>query len=205
MITIVDYGSGNMASISNMLKRIGVDSLMTNSANSIANATKLILPGIGHFGHGMEQLHKRNLIDVLNQKAVIEKIPVLGICLGAQLLTEESEEGGAKGLGWIKGKTISFDKSKLLPHQKIPHMGWTDVHSYIDNGLFRDMFENPRFYFVHSFHLQPSLHEDILVKANYGYEFAAGIVHENIAGVQFHPEKSHKFGMKLLENFVKNF
>lgn len=205
MITIVDYGTGNLLSIKNMLKRIGENSVISNIENEIDAATKIILPGVGHFDYGMECLHKSGLVDVLNKKALKDKIPVLGICLGAQLLTEGSEEGNAKGLGWIKGKTIAFDKTKLTAQSKIPHMGWTDVYGYSQSGLFKDMFEHPRFYFVHSFHLKPANENDILVKANYGYEFAAGIKHDNIAGVQFHPEKSHKFGMKLLENFIKYY
>ncbi len=202
MITIIDYGVGNLSSIENMLKRIGVAAEITNDVASIEKAEKLILPGVGHFNYGMEQLHKSGLVSILNEKVLEKKVPILGICLGVQLLTQSSEEGTAAGLGWIAGKTIAFDKTKLQANQKIPHMGWSEVSNYQHSKLFTNMPDEPRFYFVHSYHLALENSADVLVTANYGYQFAAGIEHENILGVQFHPEKSHKFGMKLLENFA---
>jgi len=205
MLTIIDYNTGNLGSIKNMLKRLGIPSQITNDISVIEQAEKLILPGVGHFDYGMQQLHKSELIPLLNKKVLEDKTPILGICLGVQLLTESSEEGTEKGLGWVKGKTIAFDKTKLASNQKIPNMGWTDVGNYSQSKLFENMHEEPRFYFVHSFHLELENKNDCLVTANYGYEFAAGIEHENILGVQFHPEKSHKYGMKLLENFYKNY
>ncbi|MCZ2141424.1 MAG: imidazole glycerol phosphate synthase subunit HisH [Bacteroidia bacterium] len=203
MLTIIDYGVGNLTSIKNMLKRIGVQSIITNSRDAIEEAEKLILPGVGHFNYGMEQLHKTNFVDLLNKKVVEQKTPLLGICLGVQLLTKGSEEGNAQGLGWIDGYTIAFDRNKLDNNQKIPHMGWSNVCNYFQSKLFTNIPSEPRFYFVHSYHLQLNNKKDELVTANYGYQFAAGIEHENILGVQFHPEKSHKFGMKILENFVQ--
>jgi imidazole glycerol-phosphate synthase subunit HisH len=134
-----------------------------------------------------------------------DKVPVLGICLGVQLLTEGSEEGSTPGLGWIKGKTIAFDKAKLTPQQKVPHMGWGYVDDYHQSKLFENMHPNPRFYFVHSYHLHLHNPADTLCTQQYGYKFTAGIEHNNILGVQFHPEKSHKYGMRLLENFSKNY
>lgn len=205
MITIIDYGVGNLSSIKNMLKRIGVAAEITNDVAAIAAAEKLILPGVGHFNYGMEQLHKSGLVGILNERVLEKKVPILGICLGVQLLTQSSEEGTASGLGWIAGKTIGFDKTKLQPQQKIPHMGWSDVSNYQQSKLFTNMPDEPRFYFVHSYHLALENQADVLVTANYGYAFAAGIEHDNILGVQFHPEKSHKFGMKLLENFAANY
>lgn len=202
MITIIDYGVGNLSSIKNMLKRIGVAAEITNDVAAIEKAEKLILPGVGHFNYGMEQLHKSGLVPVLNESVLQKKVPILGICLGVQLLTQSSEEGTAPGLGWIAGKTIAFDKTKLQANQKIPHMGWSDVSNYQQSKLFTNMPNEPRFYFVHSYHLALKNSADVLVTANYGYPFAAGIEHDNILGVQFHPEKSHKFGMKLLENFA---
>ncbi len=205
MITIIDYNTGNLGSIKNMLKRIGIPSQITNDKEAIEQAEKLILPGVGHFDYGMQQLNNSGLIPILNKKVLEDKTPILGICLGVQLLTEGSEEGNEKGLGWIKGKTIAFDKTKLEANQKIPNMGWADVANYSQSKLFVEMPEEPRFYFVHSFHLQLENKNDCMVTANYGYNFAAGIEHENILGVQFHPEKSHKYGMKFLENFAKNY
>lgn len=203
MLTIIDYGVGNLTSIKNMLKRIGVQSIIANSREAIEDAEKLILPGVGHFSYGMEQLHKSGLIPVLNKRVLEDKVPILGICLGVQLLTKGSEEGNASGLGWIDGFTIAFDRNKLDTNQKIPHMGWSNVSNYCLSKLFTNIPSEPRFYFVHSYHLQLNNKKDELVTANYGYQFAAGIEHENILGVQFHPEKSHKFGMKILENFVQ--
>lgn len=205
MLTIIDYNTGNLGSVQNMLRKLGIASQITNDAEKINAAEKLILPGVGHFDYGMEQLEKTGLIPVLNKKVLEDKTPILGICLGVQLFTESSEEGIKKGLGWIKGKTIAFDKNKLLAIHKVPHMGWTDVSSYQQSRLFENMYDEPRFYFVHTYHLALENENDILVKANYGYDFSVGIEHENILGVQFHPEKSHKFGMKLLENFVKHY
>lgn len=205
MITIIDYNTGNLGSIKNMLKRLGITSQITNDIAKIEQAEKLILPGVGHFDYGMKNLHNSGVVNMLNQKVLENKTPILGICLGVQLLTEASDEGTEKGLGWIKGKTIAFDKSKLASNQKVPHMGWTDVDNYQQSKLFEGIDDEPRFYFVHSFHLSLKDKNDCLVTANYGYEFAAGIEHQNILGTQFHPEKSHKFGMKVLENFAKNY
>lgn len=188
-----------------MLKKIGEDAIISSKTEDIVNANKLILPGVGHFDYGMQHLRESGLIDVLNEQVLNKKTPVMGVCLGVQLLTESSAEGKEKGLGWIKGKTVAFDKSKLSSAQKIPHMGWADVSNFERSKLFTGMYEEPRFYFVHSYHLQLDHPDDILAKAHYGYDFAVGIEHENIVGVQFHPEKSHKYGMKLLENFVKYY
>lgn len=205
MITIIDYGIGNLLSIKNMLKRIGVEAIITKSIEELKKAEKIILPGVGSYDYGMEQLTQSNLIPTLNEKVLTQKTPILGICLGVQLLTEGSEEGTLRGLGWVRGKTVAFDKSKLASNQKIPHMGWTDVYAFEKSKLFTGMYDEARFYFVHSYHLELTDEKDCLVKAKYGYEFAAGIEQENILGVQFHPEKSHKFGMKILENFITHY
>ncbi|MEJ7737949.1 MAG: imidazole glycerol phosphate synthase subunit HisH [Chitinophagaceae bacterium] len=205
MITIINYGVGNLTSIKNMLNRANVDSVITAEPEVISEADKLILPGVGSFDYGMEQLHKSGLVDTLNQKVVIDKTPILGICLGVQLFTEVSDEGKLPGLGWIKGQTVSFTRSPLTGNLKIPHMGWTDVFQYQQSKLFADMYEDPRFYFVHSYHLSIDNPVEVLVRARYGDEFAAGVERENIVGVQFHPEKSHKYGYKILENFAKYY
>jgi len=205
MLCIIDYGIGNLSSIKNMMKKIGIDSIISNKSDDIQKAEKLILPGVGSFDYGMEQLNKSGLVNILSESVLINKTPLLGICLGVQLLTEGSEEGTTKGLSWIKGKTVAFDKDKLGLTQKIPHMGWADVYDYEKSKLFTNIFPEPRFYFVHSYHLKLENENKCLVKAKYGYEFAAGIEKENILGVQFHPEKSHKFGMKILENFVRYY
>ena len=205
MITIVDYGVGNLASIRNMLKKIGVDALISSRKEDILAADKLILPGVGAFDTCAEKLEQSGLLETLNEKVINQKTPVLGVCVGMQLLTEGSEEGKLPGLGWIKGRIVKFQKDKLPSSYKIPHMGWREVKLNKHSKLFSGMFDEPRFYFVHSYHPQLDNAADALVTADYGYSFVAGMEHENIMGVQFHPEKSHKFGMKLLENFVKYY
>ena len=203
MITIVDYNTGNLGSIKNMLSYLGIESKITNKKEEIERAEKLILPGVGHFDYGMQQLQEINLISTLNKKVLEEKIPILGICLGVQLFMQLSEEGIENGLGWIKGETVMFDKSKLTSYQKLPNMGWAGVSYCKQSTLFNNMPVETRFYFAHSYHLELENKNDCVLTSNYGYEFDAAIEHENIFGVQFHPEKSHKYGMKLLENFAK--
>jgi glutamine amidotransferase len=205
MLTIVDYGVGNLASMQNMLKKIGVPSLISSSQKEIREADKLILPGVGAFDTCVEKLQQSGLLEVLNQKVIQEKIPLLGVCVGLQLLLEESEEGKLLGLGWIKGKIVKFKQDQLPTGTKIPHMGWTDVTPAKASPLFDAMPDEPRFYFVHSYHAHLSDQNDALLYADYGYRFVAGVERDNIIGVQFHPEKSHKFGMKLLANFAVNY
>lgn len=199
MITIIDYGAGNVKSVQNMLKKIGIESISTHSIKEIENATKLILPGVGAFDYGMKNLASTGIIETLNKKVIQEKTPILGICLGAQMLGRKSEEGVEKGLGWIDMdvKIFNLDDSSL----KVPHMNWSNTTPHKKSKLFENMFENPRFYFVHSYFMSPNNPEDILCTVDYGGNFVAAVEKENIFGVQFHPEKSHKFGMKLLENF----
>jgi len=199
MITIINYGAGNIKSIQNMLKKIGVSSQISDKKTIIEKADKLILPGVGHFDYGMQQLQKSGLIATLHQKVIQEKTPILGICLGAQMLGNKSEEGTAKGLGWIDMEVVKFNSEKL----KVPHMNWNELNIKKASFLFKEMYENPRFYFVHSYYMKPQHEKDILCTANYGSEFVAAVAKDNIYGVQFHPEKSHKFGMKLLANFAK--
>ncbi|HUR10516.1 MAG TPA: imidazole glycerol phosphate synthase subunit HisH [Flavitalea sp.] len=205
MITIVDYGVGNLASIKNILKKIGAESVISADESVIAAADKLILPGVGAFDTCAEKLQQSGLQDILNKKALHEKIPVLGVCVGMQLLTDGSEEGKLPGLGWIRGRIVRFRQEDMPAGYKIPHMGWTEVELNKPSGLFKDMYEEPRFYFVHSYYPVPQEEKNVLLYAQYGKRFAAGMEQENIMGVQFHPEKSHKFGMKLLHNFVKNY
>jgi glutamine amidotransferase len=205
LLVIVNYGVGNLASIKNILKKIGEEAVISSEASVIAEADKLILPGVGAFDTCAGKLQASGLIPLLNKKALEEKTPVLGVCVGHQLLLEGSEEGQLPGLGWIRGRVIRFRQDKMPVGYKIPHMGWTEVAVCKPSRLFDGMFDEPRFYFVHSYHAEPVDKEDALVRANYGYNFVAGVERGNIAGVQFHPEKSHKFGMKLLQNFLKNY
>lgn len=205
MVTIVDYGVGNLASIRNMMKKAGFDAVISGDTDRIAASAKLILPGVGAYDTCVEKLRQSGLIEVLNKKALEEKIPVLGVCVGHQLLFRGSEEGQLPGLGWVGGQVVKFRPDKMREKLKVPHMGWTDVQFAKPSRLFEDMYDEPRFYFVHSYYSEIDTPEDALVEADYGYPFVAGVEHENILGVQFHPEKSHKFGMKLFENFMKNY
>lgn len=206
MIAILDYGVGNLTSIKKMIQKAGGVSVITDDPVIIESAEKLILPGVGSFDHGIGNLKSSSYFDLLNHKVLHEKVPILGVCLGVQLFTKSSEEGKLPGLGWIDATTKRFQTSQMENGSlKIPHMGWSEVQLKKQSKLFEGMKEEPRFYFVHSYHLHCNDQNDILVSANYGYEFVAGVEKDNIVGVQFHPEKSHKFGLKIYENFIKNY
>jgi len=198
MINIVDYGIGNLKSILNILNYIGVNSRISNSIEDIRNADKLILPGVGHFKTGMKNLIHSNLIDTLNEEVLAKKKNILGICLGMQLMTKHSEEGDCDGLGWIDATTKKFQLSEPL---KVPHMGWNNVNYKKDTALNKNISKEPRHYFVHSYFVDCNNKEDVLATTLYGNEFVSAFQHKNIYGVQFHPEKSHKYGMELLRNF----
>lgn len=203
MITLIDYGVGNMGSVMNMLKKVGVPARVAAGEKDIADAQKIILPGVGAFDTCAGKLQASGWIPMLTEKVMKDKTPLLGVCVGMQLLFEGSEEGNLPGLGWIKGKVIRFREERMNQKLPIPHMGWAEVESLRPTHLLEEMHDHPRFYFVHSYHADPAHQEDILITAFHGYKFTAGINRGNIHGVQFHPEKSHKFGMKLFENFAK--
>ena len=205
MITIIDYGTGNLGSIKNMLKKIGVQSIISNKIPDIKRAERLILPGVGAFNNGMKNLREMGFVDILNHKVLEDKTPVLGICLGMQLLAKESEEGQLPGLGWVDAHIKRFHFDSSFYNLKIPHMGWNTIEIKKENNLMKDLYEENRFYFVHSYHMVAEKEEIILSETGYGYKFVSSIAEGNILGVQFHPEKSHKFGMKLLSNFARAF
>lgn len=200
MITIIDYGLGNLGSIANMIKKTGGTAMITAEISEIKKAKKLILPGVGSFDAGMQNLKERNFIDVLHHKIMEEKIPVLGICLGMQLFSRKSEEGQLNGLGFIEADTIKFKKNEA--NIRIPHMGWNTILTQKSSRLFSNDCKEMRFYFVHSYHLSCDHAEDILAVTNYGYNFPSAIERANIFGVQFHPEKSHQYGLQIIKNFV---
>lgn len=200
MITIVDYGLGNLGSIKNMFKRVGVKAEIQSDLGTIAGAEKILLPGVGKFDAAMARINETGLRSVLDRKALEEKVPVLGICLGMQLLTNGSEEGELAGLGWIDADAKRFPKDEKL---KVPHMGWNLVCQSSPSSLIELLPEEPRFYFVHSYYVQVNNFANSLFKTTYGLEFDSGVVSENIYGVQFHPEKSHKFGMALFKRFAE--
>jgi glutamine amidotransferase len=201
MMLIVDYGLGNLRSIENMLRRAGIEAVISRDFAEISRASKLILPGVGHFGFGMESLHRLGLVEVLNERVLDAHVPILGICLGAQLLGRTSEEGDCSGLNWVPMDIVRFDHSRMQRGQKVPHMGWTDT-SHKGCGLFRGMSGSPRFYYVHSYHFRCEDQSIVMCTAEHGYRFASGIACGNILGVQFHPEKSHLYGLHLLRNFA---
>lgn len=205
MITIIDYGMGNSASILNMIRKAGSEAEICSSPNDLENASAILLPGVGAFDNGMTKLKESGFLTVLEKKVINDKTPFLGICLGMQLLFEKSEEGQLPGLGWIKGIVTKFDFSGLKQNRtlKIPHMGWNLVHPCNYSDLYAGLEDEARFYFVHSYHGNCENHSDILATANYGYEFTCSVRHENIWGAQFHPEKSHRFGIQFFKNFLK--
>jgi glutamine amidotransferase len=198
---IINYNLGNPQSIKNMLGYLGIDAKISSDPSEIAKAERLLLPGVGHFQHGMEQLEEIGIIEVLNKAVLEDKKPILGICLGMQLLTKHSEEGNKDGLGFIDAQTLKFNLND--PLLKIPHMGWNTVKFNKESELTTEIRSNPRYYFVHSYYVDCKAKDDVLCTTNYGQEFVSGFQHENIFGLQFHPEKSHKFGMELLANFCK--
>jgi len=203
MIAVIDYDMGNVGSIKNILKKITDESVViTNDLKQLSEADKYILPGVGSFDAGMANLKLFNLIDVLNKEVLVNKKPLLGICLGMQLLGTNSEEGSTDGLGFIPFKTVRFNASNEF---KIPHMGWNyvSITDSSDKLTYNLTNEKQRYYFVHSYHAVCDNTSNILMECDYCYKFTAAVKNNNIYGVQFHPEKSHKFGMKLLSNFVE--
>lgn len=199
MIAIVNYGAGNIRSVQNMLARVGAATMVASSAADLARASKVIIPGVGSFDAGMGNLEQSGLLEALDS-CRRSGMPVLGICLGAQLLGRKSEEGLKTGLAWIEMDIVRFKEG---PDTKVPHMGWREVSRLQDHPLVSDLPDDVRFYFVHSYHMRPDDTADALLMANYGGHFVAAVARDNVMGVQFHPEKSHKFGMRLLQNFVR--
>lgn len=199
MIAIVDYGMGNLGSIRNMLRRVGARTVVTGDPDEIAVASKVLLPGVGRFDAAMREISARGLREVLDHVALEQRLPTLGICLGMQLITRGSEEGDAAGLGWVDAFTYRFPESDRL---KIPHMGWNAVRSLRESALSANLPADARFYFVHSYYVTTDRPDETVLTAEYGVKFTAALEAGNIYGAQFHPEKSHRFGMQVLANFV---
>lgn len=205
MIVIVDYGLGNLMSVQNMIAKIGYQSVISSNEDEIRSASKIILPGVGSFDEGVENIEKKGLRKILVRKALKNKTPFLGICLGMHLMTLGSEEGSLNGLGIIDGYARrlpnNFNNIKLL----VPHIGWNLIKKTKQNPIIDNFDDKCRFYFVHAYHVELNNPNHILLKTNYGIEFISGFVKDNIVGVQFHPEKSHRFGKQLMKNFIENF
>lgn len=201
MITIVNYGMGNLGSMLNMFKRVGVQACIESDPVVLQAAERLVLPGVGAFDAAMQRINSiSGLRDVLEHKAFVDKAPVLGVCLGMQLLTRSSEEGKLPGLGWIPGVTRRFPRQEGL---KVPHMGWNIALPTSSNPLLVDVGLEPRYYFVHSYFVKVDDPVHSLMRTHYGIDFDSAIGRDNIFGVQFHPEKSHRFGMQLIKNFAE--
>ena len=202
MIAILDYGIGNPSSILNMIKKAGGSAVITADPVIIRASKAIILPGVGSFDNGMTKLNDSGLTSLLNELVVQKGVFFLGICLGMQLLFESSEEGSLPGLGFIKGKSckFNFDGSANL---KVPHMGWNIIQLNENHQIYKGLEQENRFYFVHSYFVKCTNKDNILATANYGGEFTCSVAHKNIIGAQFHPEKSHKFGMKFFKNFLE--
>lgn len=203
MIVIVDYEMGNVGSIQNMLRKIGARSTVSRDPEVIHQAGKLILPGVGAFDAGMTKLHQLGLAHVLHERVTDAKVPIMGICLGMQLMTKGSEEGRLPGLGWVDAHTVRFPADTMAP-LRIPHMGWNTVTAAKSSILNQDINAQSRFYFVHSYYVRCGRQEDVALRCRYGIEFDAAFQAEHVLGVQFHPEKSHRYGMAMLKSFVEN-
>ena len=201
MIAIIDYDIGNLSAVANMLHRLGGVCEITSNPEKVQQAEKIILPGNGAFDACMRNLQATGLVPLLESKVLDEKIPILGICVGAQMLGKTSEEGIEPGLGWIDMHVKKFPD---LPGLRVPHMGWNNVSPKMrDHLLVRDMDADARFYFVHSYYMSLDDPDTQLLETEYGIRFAAGVAQGKIAGVQFHPEKSHRFGKQLLSRFLE--
>ncbi len=201
MITIIDYGAGNIGSVLNMIRHVGGLAEVTGNAAGVLGAKKILLPGVGSFDNAMARLARLGLVEPLKERAQ-SGVPFLGICLGMQLLANESEEGRMAGLGLIPGRVRRFCFEGETAKLKIPHMGWNRVTPVRAHPLGQGMEEGARFYFVHSYYFDCEHAEDVLLRSEYGHEFTSGVQRGNVMGVQFHPEKSHRYGMQLIRNFV---
>lgn len=203
MISIVDYGLGNIQAFLNAFKRMNIAAKTARTAEELEDAEKIILPGVGHFDHAMEQLEQSGMRRQLDTLVLEKNVPALGVCVGMQMLGSSSSEGKQRGLGWIPGHVSGFNEWEPAKSLPLPHMGWNDVTPRPGLKLFDELEKDARFYFLHSFFFRPATPEAAAAVANYGADFACAVNSGNIYGVQFHPEKSHHFGMQLLKNFAE--
>lgn len=203
MITIIDYGLGNVLAFVNVYNRVNIPVKVAKSAAELAGATRLILPGVGSFDHAMEQFDRSGMRGPVEELVTQQGMPVLGICVGMQMLAKSSDEGQLPGLGWIDGKVRKFDQNNMPKGTNLPHMGWNDVKPTASGGLFKGLEQDARFYFLHSYYFECAQQSDALALTDYGPAFSCAVRRDNVYGVQFHPEKSHHFGSQLLSNFAE--
>lgn len=199
MITLVDYGLGNIQAFMNIYKRLNIPCTRANSAAELQAAEKIILPGVGAFDWAMQRLQASGMRETLDYLVLEKDVPVLGICVGMQMMARSSEEGVMKGLGWIPGEVKRFDEVLFKNKTHLPHMGWNDADTE-DHPLFKELI-SPRFYFLHSYYFVPVTQNQVLARTEYGVQFSSAVCNRHIIGVQFHPEKSHHWGVQLLKNF----
>lgn len=202
MIGIIDYGSGNIYAIANLYKRLNLEYILTNDHNELKKADKLILPGVGAFDETMQMLNNSGLKNLLDELVLVKKVPIMGVCVGMQIMANSSEEGDLEGFGWIKGHVKKIDKNALYSKPHLPHMGWNEIHVKETSPLFNDIDTERGFYFLHSYYFSCKDESDSLATTHYGSHFSCVVNHENVYGVQFHPEKSHSNGIQIFKNFA---
>jgi imidazole glycerol-phosphate synthase subunit HisH len=203
MIGIIDYGLGNVRAFVNVYKNLNIPAIIVKQSQELKNVSKVILPGVGAFDYAMQKLDQSGMRQLLSEKVLEHHVPVLGICVGMQILAHSSDEGTLPGLGWIDGAVKRFHFSSMKTPLIIPHMGWNNVRPIKNIGLFNELEHDARFYFLHSYYFQCQKSEDVIAVTDYGGEFASAVNYGNIFGIQFHPEKSHQWGIQLLHNFAK--
>jgi glutamine amidotransferase len=203
MITIIDYGVGNIFAFQNVYKRLNIPTKIAKVSKDLFDAEKLILPGVGSFDYAMKQLNNSGMRVKLDELVIEEKVPIIGICVGMQMMGNRSDEGKLEGLKWIDSEILKFDENLIQQRTKLPHMGWNDVTPIIDHPLFRGLEKEALFYFLHSFYFKCNNPTESIAISDYGISFTSAVNRDNIFGIQFHPEKSHQYGEKLLYNFAK--
>jgi len=203
MITLIDYGVGNIFAFQNVYKRLDIPTKIAKAASDLDDAQKLILPGVGAFDYAMGQLNASGMRQKLDELVLEKKIPIIGICVGMQMMGNRSDEGTSKGLQWIDADVLKFDESLIQQRTKLPHMGWNDVSPITGHPLFKGLEQEAIFYFLHSYYFKCNNTVDSIAISDYGIPFTSAVNADNVYGIQFHPEKSHQYGEKLLHNFAK--